>query len=195
MTNTLPRRRLLKLGIGGAVLLTASGFALRWFSAGYDRQLTQGEVPIALSGKELAIVKAYVAALLPADDALPSGVALGIHQRIDEELWAASSAVRNDAKAGLQLFEHAPLLNGFGARFTALEPDAQRAYVGRALVGTNDALRQIASALKQLSHLLYYARPEVWKAIGYDGPWVPTAVPPDSHIAYQDLLKRKRSAA
>lgn len=190
-----PRRRLFKLGIAGTALLALSAFALRWFSGGYARLLEPDELPIALSTKELAVVKALVAALLPEDGALPSGVALRIHQRFDEELWSTTEGVRSDAKAGIQLFEHAPLLHGFGARFTALGPDARRAFIGKALLGTNDSLRDISIALRQLAHFLYYARPEVWKGIGYDGPWVPNAVPPESHVAYQELLKRSRGAA
>jgi hypothetical protein len=185
-----PRRRsFLKLGLLGAVALAAGG-SLRWFTYGYRRE--PGEITLALSTKELCIVKAVIRALLPASDEFPSGESLGVAQRVDEQLWAAPRDVRSQFGAGLRLFEHAPVLHGYAGRFTSLSPDEQRAYFQDLLVGKNASLRQIAAGLKQVVHLLYYARPEVWPKIGYDGPWVPAAVLPDSRVAYLDLLSKKR---
>ncbi len=188
----LKRRRLLKLGLGAAIAVAAGGGALRWLAGGYGSQLEADEVPIALTTKELAIVKAFVAAMLPAEDGFPSGVALGVHQRIDEETWAASEGTRGDLKNGLQLFEHATVTHGFFGRFTSLEPAARLAYVEKLLAGGPGALQQIAVALKEMAYLFYYVRPETWKRVGYDGPLVGVAKPPDSHFAYQDLLRKRR---
>jgi hypothetical protein len=188
------RRRLLKLGAFGAVTLALGGGALRWFAGGYAAQLEAGEVPIALSTKELAIVKAFIGALLPAEDGFPSGVALGVHQRIDEEMWATSEGTRGDLKNGLQLFEHATITHGFSSRFTSLEPAARLAYFDKLLRGEPGALQQIAVALKELAYLFYYSRDETWKVIGYDGPLVGVVKPPDSHVAYQDLLRKRRTS-
>lgn len=193
--NPLKRRRFLKLGIGAAVVLAAGGGALRWLSSGYGAFVTGAERPIALSTKEFAIVKCAVRALLPADGPLPSGESLGLAQRIDEELWAASSDLRSDLKAGLQVLEHATIMNGYSARFTSLAPDQQREYLAKLLDGRNDTLRQVAGGLRQIVHIFYYARPETWKAIGYDGPLVPEAVPPDSHVAYAKLLGKSGGAS
>jgi hypothetical protein len=116
-----------------------------------------------------------------------------VHQRIDEEIWAASEGTRSDFKNGLQLFEHATLLHGHRARFTSLDTEARRAYMTDLLTGDPGVLQQIAFALKELAHLFYYARPETWKRIRYDGPFVTEAKPPESHIAYQDLLSKRRA--
>ncbi len=186
------RRRLLKLGLGGAITLAVGGGALRWFAGGYAAQLEAGEVPIALSTKELAVVKAFIGALLPAEDGFPSGVALGVHQRIDEEMWAASEGTRSDLKNGLQLFEHATITHGFASRFTSLDPASRLAYFDKLLRAEPGALQQIAVALKELAYLFYYSRDETWKVIGYDGPLVGVKKPPDSHVAYQDLLRHRR---
>ncbi len=194
LTVGLKRRRLLQLGLGGALALAAGGGALRFFAGGYAAQLAPSEVPVALSAKELAVVKAFVEALLPAEDGFPSGVALGVHQRIDEEAWAASEGTRGDLKNGLQLFEHATISHGFGSRFTALGAAARLAYVDKLLRADPGALQQIAAALKELAYLFYYVCPETWGHIGYDGPLVGAAKPPDSHVAYQDLLRKRRPA-
>lgn len=187
------RRRLLKLGLGGAIAVAAGGGILRWVFGGYASQLDASEQPIALSTKELAIVKAFIAALLPDEDGFPSGVLLGVHQRIDEEIWAASEATRSDFKNGLQVFEHATVLHGHRARFTSLDLAARRAYASELLAGEPGVLQQITFALKELAHLFYYVRPETWKRIGYDGPFVAEAKPPESHVAYQDLLSKRRA--
>ncbi len=188
----LKRRRLLKLGAFGAITLALGGGALRWFAGGYSSQLAEGEVPIAFTTKELAIVKAVVAAMLPAEDGFPSGVSLGVHQRIDEEIWAASEGTRSDMKNGLQLFEHATVTHGYASRFTSLDPAARVAYIDKLLRGEPGALQQIAFALKEIVYLFYYCREETWKVIGYDGPLVGVKKPPESHFAYQDLVKQRR---
>jgi len=190
-TVGLQRRRFLQLGIAGSVALAVGG-SLRWLAFGY--RLAPGEACVALSVKELCIVKAVVGALLPASDRFPSGESLGIAQRVDEQVWAAPRSVRSEFGAALQLFEHAPPLHGFAGRFTSLSSDAQRAYFQRVLVGHNASLRQIGVGLKQIVHMLYYARPEVWPALGYEGPFVEKPVPPDSRIAYLELLTNKRGS-
>lgn len=192
--NPLRRRRFLKLGIGGAVALVVGGGALHYFVLGYASLLDPTDRPTALSTKEFAIVKALVRALVPGDGPLPSGDSLEIAQRVDEELWAASVEMRQELKAGLQLFEHGTVLHGMGTRFTALDPAMQRAYVALLLDGGNDTLRQITSGLRQLVHLYYWGHPATWKAIGYDGPWVGKPVPPDSHVAYRKLIGKETEA-
>ncbi|MBI2795284.1 MAG: gluconate 2-dehydrogenase subunit 3 family protein [Gemmatimonadetes bacterium] len=184
------RRRLLKLGLGGALAVAAGGTALRWLAGGYGSQLAPGDTPIALSPKEFAVVKAFVDALIPASGAFPSGVALGVHQRIDEEMWSAAAPMRGDMKNGLQLLEHATLLDGFGSRFTALGAEARLAYIEALLRARPGALQQVAFALKEMAYLFYYARTETWKGIGYDGPFVAIPKPPDSRAAYQALVRQ-----
>lgn len=178
----------------GAGALALAGGAFRWFAVGYAAQLTADEVPIGLSTKELAIAKAVVETLLPADGDFPSGVSLGVHQRIDEEAWASPEATQNDLKNGLELLEHATVAYGYGARFTSLGQADREAYLAALLDGKSTVLRQVSFGIKQMAHLFYYAHPEVWKVIGYEGPFVGDAVPPDSHVVYGSLLKRKGEA-
>ena len=137
-------------------------------------------------------MRAIVEALLPEDGDLPSGVALGVHQRIDEEVWAAPDALRADLKAGIALIEHTPPLFGFWGRFSRLSRDRREACFATLLARGPRPLRSAAVGLKQLCSLFYYARPETWGAIGYDGPWVDTPRPPASAIRYQALLQAAR---
>lgn len=185
------RRRLLKLGLFGGAAVAAGGALLRWLRFGYSTRLAPTDVPIAFDVKELAIAKAAVEALLPAADGLPSGVSLGIHQQVDEQLFGASEALRGDFKNGLQLLEHATVASGYGSRFTALEPHQRAAYLAALMNGSNAALRQIAFGLKEVIHLRYYGHPAVWGAIGYDGPLVPRASPPAQALAYRQRLKER----
>ena len=176
-------------------MLLAGGGLLGWrfFGRDYSSLLVPADTPIALSTKEFAIVKAFTGALLPAEDGFPAGISLGVPQRIDEEVWAASKELQSDLKAGLQLLEHATAWNGYSSRFTRLRPPEQRAYVEKLLAGKNSTLCLVALAFKEMAHLFYYGNEAVWRRIGYDGPLVKTAVPPETSIAYQDLLRKVRS--
>lgn len=188
------RRAFLKLGVGTTALLAVGGGVASWVGSGYGALLGPGDVPVALSVKELAVVRALVDALFPEEGAFPSGLSIGLPQRIDEELWAAPERTRGPLKDGIQLLEHVPPLYGHMHRFTALDR-ARRVAVFEAVLGSGrSTLRQIGVALKQLTHLYYFAHPAVWKAIGYDGPFIEKPVPPDSRVAYERLLSARRPA-
>lgn len=187
----ISRRRLLAFGAGGAALLACGG-GLSWLSLGY--RVADGDVPVATTVKELAIVRAIVEALLPEDGDLPSGLALGVHQRIDEELWAMPPHLREDLKSALQLLEHLPPVFGFPGRLTRLSPaDRERAFVAFLRAGPTPIV-QAATALKQMCHLFYFARDEAWAGIGYDGPWIATPKPPPSALRYAEALAAARGA-
>lgn len=179
------RRRLLTVGLGGGALLLLGGGVLRWFTGGY--RLLPGEVALGLSVKELCVVRSLVEVFFPAADGLPSGVALGVHQRIDEEVFSQPPEMREDLRAALQLLEHAPLLQGFGGRLSSLAPPEREQAFARLLTSDQDVVVQAAMALKQMAHLFYYARPETWAALSYDGPWVPKPQPPESSVRYESL--------
>lgn len=193
MGLTTTRRRFVAAGLGGAAFLGIGG-ALRWASSGYA--LPAGDVALALSTKEMVVVRALVDALLPGDaEGLPSGLAVDVHQRIDEEVWAQPDAVRTDLKAALQLLEHSPPLLGRLGRFTSLPQPARVAVYDAMLKRGPDVVVQAATAMKQLSHLHYFAHPRVWPHLGYDGPWVPEPKPPASRVRYEALLAAARASA
>jgi len=187
----LSRRRFLTFGAAGTALLGMGG-GLSWLSLGYV--LGEGDVAIGLSVKELAVVRSLVEALFPEEDDLPSGLSLGVHQRIDEEVWAAPDGVQSDLKAAIQLLEHLPPVYGYSGRFTALVPDQRVELFLRYLNADRVVIARAAQGLKQLSHLFYYGAEGSWAGIRYDGPWVKKAVPPDSSIRYAELLAAGRRA-
>jgi hypothetical protein len=182
----LSRRRLFQVGFGGSLLVSAGG-ALRWVTSGYALQ--GGQRAIGLSVKELCVARAIVETLLPADDGLPSGVELGIVQRIDEEVWAASESLQGDLRAALQLLEHGPPLFGSFGRLTRLAPDARAECYRRYLSADNEVFVLSAQAYRQMAHLFYYADARLWPAIEYDGPWVPEPKPPESTLRYRAILE------
>jgi hypothetical protein len=190
MAMALTRRAAL-IGLGGAAVLGCGG-ALSWLTLGYH--LAPGDVPIGLDAKHLAIVRAIVETLAPADGDLPSGVSLGVHQRIDEELWSVPDEVREDLRAAIALIEHLPPLFGSWGRFTRLPRAEREAYYERLLQAGPRPVVQAAVALKQMCTFFYYNCPETWAAIGYDGPWVQTAKPPASSERYAELLAAARGA-
>lgn len=182
------RRRFLAWGLGGTALLAAGG-ALGWVTLGY--RLPEGDVAIGLSVKELVIVRAIVDALLPEDGDLPAGLDVGVHQRIDEEVWAAEDALQTDLRAALHLLEHLPPLYGYPGRFTSLDRASREAVFRRYFSGPGPVV-QAASALKQLCQIFYWSNDPTWSAIGYDGPWIRTPRPPDSALRYAQLLAERR---
>ncbi|MCK6548243.1 gluconate 2-dehydrogenase subunit 3 family protein [Myxococcota bacterium] len=188
---SVSRRRLLQLGLGGSAVLAAGG-GLRWFALGYS--LAPGERAVSLGTKELAIARALVETLCPADGDLPSGVSLGVHLRFDEEAWASSASFRDDLVAALGVLEHCPPLFGRWARFTGLDLRAREEVFRRMLSSERDVLAKVAFALKQMVHAFYWAREETWPASGYDGTWIVDAKPPASAVRYRELVARGRTS-
>jgi hypothetical protein len=186
------RRRTVLFGLGGALLLAGGGAAVA-LSSGYA--VAPGDVPIATTAKELAIVRAIVEGVLPADGDLPAGVDLGVVQRIDEELWSMPPHLREDLKSALSVLEYWPLLTGWGRRLTRLAPADRAAVLEAAMAKGPRPVAQAASALKQMCHLFYYASDATWAGIGYDGPWVKTPKPPPSSVAYRALVDAARRGA
>jgi hypothetical protein len=186
------RRRFLQLGIGGVVSLALGGSVLRWIKGGYH--LAKGDVAIGLSVKQLTVVRAIVDALAPGENGWPSGLALGVHRSVDEQFWAADPALSADLRAGLELIEHVPPLFGHFGRLSSLDREARQEVYARLLESRFDVLVQVATAMKQLVLLCYYTREEVWPFIGYDGPWIKQAKPPESALAYAELVRKAGAA-
>ena len=126
---------------------------------------------------------------------MPSGLELGLHQQIDEQVWAADPHVAGDLRAALELLEHVPLLFGHFGRLTSLDREARRDVIESMLSSQRDLFVQVGFGLKQMVQMLYYANDAVWPHIGYDGPWQPTPVPPESSLRYAALLRQARGPA
>ena len=183
-------RRTVLFGLGGALVLGCAGAAGR-LSMGYA--VPAGDVPIGLSERELSIVRAIVEVLCPEEEGLPGGLALGVHQRIDEEVWSMPQALADDVRSAISALELIPLAR-YGSRLSRLSPERRVEAFEWMLARAPRVVGQAANALKQMCGLFWYARDETWAAIGYDGPWVKTPRPPPSSVAYAALLAERRGA-
>lgn len=190
MAQRPTRRRLLGLGIVGAGVLAAGGGAWRWLTGGYGDRIPSEHRPVFLELREMAIVEAFVRAVLPEDGAFPSGESIAIALRFDEEAWAAPAPVSRDLRAAIELVEVAPLLSGYGGRLTRLEPERARAFVEEALDSPSTTLQRAVSGLRQLALLQYYAHEATRAATGYEGPWVGQPVPSESRARYEGWRRR-----
>lgn len=182
------RRRILQVGVGGALLLGAGGM-LSWVTRGYA--VPPGTFSLALSIKERVIVRSIVEALCPGGDGLAAGLALGVDQRVDEELWSQPPEFQSDLRAVLHILEHAPPLVGSMGRLSSL-PALERVVVLDELLRRGPGvIVQGVVAMKQICALFYWGHPGTWSAIGYDGPWAPAAIPPPSSVRYAELLSAR----
>lgn len=170
------RRQALALFGGGAFVAAAGGLA--WLDAAYT--LLPGERPLALSRREYVVARALCEAMCPAQAPTPSEVAT----RVDEEVWAVPEALAADLKAALLLIEVAPLWLGYPGRLSQLDLPRRQAALTAMLTGDIDVLVSAVAAFKQMILLFYYADPRTWSAIGYDGPWVKTALPSPTAVEY-----------
>jgi hypothetical protein len=145
MNLPLTRRQLL----GGGALL-AGGFALA---------VAWGHRPLTGSGT----LEAALDALLP-EGAPVAAVA----EDIDRFLAAGDPVVAGQLALALRVLEH-----GCGlVRFSRLDRAARVAVLEGWRSSALGTRRQIADALRRVALFSWYARPETWAAIGYDGPWV-----------------------
>lgn len=184
----LSRRRLFKLGLGGAAGLFAAGAIGRLFT-GDD--LRPGEVALGLTPHALHVVAALVEALLPEEEGFPSGLSLGVHQRVDEEAWAAPPLVRDDINSAIMLLEHAPLLLGFGSRLSRLPVERRAVAFDAMMQHRARLLSAAATSVRQMIYVFYYGHSGSWAGVGYDGPYVPEPRPPESALRYRALLQER----
>ncbi|MDP6933726.1 MAG: hypothetical protein QGG40_12460 [Myxococcota bacterium] len=59
-----------------------------------------------------------------------------------------------------------------GSRFSRLDPDLRLGVLGAWASSSRTSLRLVVGALKQLCAMGVFRHPQVWAAIGYDGPTV-----------------------
>lgn len=181
----ISRRRLLQVGTMGALALGVAG-SLSWMGR---YPLLPGEAALGLSEKGLCVARAITEAILPEEDGFPSGLSLGVHQRLDEEAWAASPQIRANIDGALSLLEHAPLLYGHLTRLSRLPVDERLSVFIELCRDRRRLVLAAATTTKQMLHLFYYAHPATWEGTGYAGPYAPEPRPPASSLRYQELLR------
>ena len=185
----LRRRDVLRLG----ALAPLWGVACRTAHTIAPAAGPEAPVPVALSAHHLAVLTALVDALHPGDGGRPAALAIGVPQRIDEELYFAPERFREQIGLALDLLEYGGLVAGFRGRFSRLDRE-RRARVVLGLLDHRIGLaRRVAAGLAQIANGFYYADERTWEGIGYDGPWVPRS-PPASEAHYRARLDEVRDA-
>jgi hypothetical protein len=126
-----------------------------------------------LAPGEWQVLDALADTVIPRGGPFPLGAAdVGLAARIDALLAAQPAQLAGGVRGALLLLEYgAPLLTGRLARFSALGAE-ERAAVFGALPGRFGLARRVYAGLRGLCLFAFYALPESWPAIGYDGPWV-----------------------
>jgi hypothetical protein len=176
------RRRLLKRGLLGGVLLAVGGaipLALRSTRLGPPPR-----APLKLfSVEEHAIFAAVAARLVPGDGAgprWPTAEAVDCAGKVDALMARVHPEVGAELRKLLHLFENALVglaVSGSPTPFTRASPAAQDARLAAWRDSRVAVLRSGYQALKRLAHATYYSSPEVYALVGYPGPPVVPQVP------------------
>ena len=191
--NPMNRRRFIQIGVASAVAFGGMAGLARTLNGGYRKRLQGTERPIGLSTKEFIVMRSLVEAIHPGEEGFPSGLSMGVHQRLDQEVWAASPGLQADLKQALQVLEHLPPALGHWGRFSELDPEKRIVVLEKMMQSDLDLFAQLAGGFKELVHFFYYNRPEVWLTMKYEGPFVQKRIPAASEVAYLELLKSSPS--
>lgn len=155
----MDRRRLL---LGGGAL-----FAGGWLLAQAWGHRPMGALPSPFLGSSARRTLERALEVLLPDDAPVAEIALDV----DRFLADGDPVVAHQLRLALGVLEHTAGLPGF-ARFSRLDRGSRAAVLEAWRRSALGPRRQIADALRRVALFSWYARPESWAAIGYDGPWV-----------------------
>jgi hypothetical protein len=162
------RRIFLKRGLAGGLLLALGGVG--FFATRRSKLVPLPKEPLrTLDEREYAVVHAIASRMIPPREGAPSIDDLGVGLTVDRILQRTTEADRKDFKRLLALFESAAL-NLRASPFTQLGPEEQDAAL-HAWQDSSITLRRTGfQAIRTIVMASYYARPETWKLVGYDGP-------------------------
>ncbi len=163
------RRRFLR---GAAALTAFAGVGLGASGCRRgDERGSDGRVLLALSAAEAQTLAAVAAAVVPTQTGFPSAAQAQVVRRFDEELSFVAESIRADIRSALDVLEYLPPLYGRLSRFSALDVEGRREILARLCASGVELLRAIGSNLRILVQFFYFAHPQTWAAIGYDGPF------------------------
>lgn len=167
------RRRFVRLGVGGAVLLGVGG-TFAYQTSGYTVPDLVRSRLYALSPKEFLIVSALAGRILRRDaDDLPLPEEIDAAFSIDLLVARLDPANRRDLLRLLHALEHVlPLSAGVFSRFSRASGEDQDLVLLSMQESSQAMLRGAFGALKSICVMAYFSHPLTWGAIGYDGPLV-----------------------
>ena len=171
LQHPMTRRGFLVRSAGVSASLTL-GACVPSQEASYRELLPSDAAPASLPVREYAVLRAVAERMIPADAANPSANDVGVVPMLDRELGFHGPRLRHDLRDALRLVEWGPLLTHL-TRFTELPAEDQDQVLRDMMTSRFQVRRQAFLGLKFIIFFFYYTRPETWKAIGYEGPWVP----------------------
>jgi hypothetical protein len=186
ITARFSRRKLLKTGLVGALLVGASGGLLA-LQKPRPRPLPAQGLRV-LDGHEYAILAAVADRICPAlGDGAPGASALDVALQADRLFEHAAKDAQDGIKTLLRVFDNGLTGALFGERaqsFTELSPERQ----DRELAHWRDSRigfrRTVFHALNTLVGSIYFGDERTWERIGYPGPPSPVGL----RLAYRDNL-------
>jgi hypothetical protein len=159
----MQRRRLLKLGVGAAVVIGVAGAGVALIKPG----LVDGKLGPGARELMSSVARAVLGDMLP-----PDGVAAQL-ERLDATIAAFPAATRKELSDALGL------LGTAAGRFALVglsKPwaEAPLADVQQALdamrLSTSNIRQQVYHALRDLNSIAFFTAPAGWAAAGYPGP-------------------------
>ncbi len=164
------RRNLLKLGVGGAALLSVGGVGL----ALRPTVLATPEQPLrALDAQTYSILAAMAERIVPQQEGFPKASAVGVADKLDTLLWAMHPADVRELRQGLLLVENALaglLLDGRWSSFTGSPPEVQDRALESLRTSRIPLRRSLYRAIYGLVSGAYWSEPALYALAGYGGP-------------------------
>lgn len=165
------RRKVLKIGFGGAAVVAVGGGAALFLQGTVTRAPRRSLR--ALTEEQFSVLAAVADRIAPASGDFPSAWDVEVPEKVDELLSRAHPANAAEVGQGLMLLESAAaglLLEGRISTFTGSTPHEQDETLASWRASDLEVRRKVFKALNGLCNAAYYASPEVYAAVGYPGP-------------------------
>ena len=163
------------LGVGGATLAVSAVAGVAWLEASKPDYVALGSgfSPKTLSISEFGVLAALATAMIAPLPGGPSVKDAMTAARIDRELsFHRDSTLAEDIAASLTLLEHWPIVQGYGARFSALGASEQKAFLSACANGGPGLTRSAFAGVRFLVIFFYYSDDRTWPGLGYAGPQI-----------------------
>lgn len=165
----MQRRRLLKLGLGAAVVIGVAGAGVALIKPG----LVDGKLSPGSRDLMRAAAQAVLSDLLPPPGAAREAALQGQLARLDATLAGFPAATRKELSDALGLLGTAAgrfALVGLSKPWAEASPqDVQQALDAMRLSSSNTK-QQIYHALRDLNAIAFFTEPTNWQTAGYAGP-------------------------
>jgi hypothetical protein len=165
----MQRRRLLKLGLGAAVLIGIAGVGVALIKPG----LVDGRLGPGARDVMRAAAQAVLSDLLPPPGTARDAALQAQLARLDVTIAGFPAATRKELSDALGLLDTAAgrfALVGLSKPWSqAAVHDVQQALEAMRL-SSSDTRQQIYHALRDLNVIAFFTEPDNWQAAGYPGP-------------------------